>query len=78
MKIKKFISLILCVLMLFSVTSVFAFAAEGDIRSFSVGALRAAGSDEPAPLYWREHDGSYYLFLPAEADRNALTVSATA
>ncbi len=75
MKIKKIISVMLCVLMLFSFVSIFAFAADGDIRLFSVGALQAAGSDEPAPLYWYEHDGSYYLFLPAGADRNALTVS---
>ncbi|MBQ6067491.1 MAG: CotH kinase family protein [Clostridia bacterium] len=75
MKIKKIISVMLCAVLLFGMTSVLAFAAEGDVRSFSVGALRTAGSDEPAPLYWQEHDGSYYLFLPAEADRNALTVS---
>ena len=75
MKTKKILSVILCIVMLFCLTSVFAFAAEGDIRSFSVGALRAAGAEGPAPLYWYEHDGSYYLFLPAEADRTALTVS---
>lgn len=75
MKIKKIISVLLCALMLFGTTSVFAFAAGGSVRSFSVGALQTAGSDEPAPLYWYKHDGNYYLFLPAEADRNALTVS---
>ena len=75
MKFKKTISVLLCALMLFGMTSVFAFAVDGDVRSFSVGALKAVGSDELAPLYWYEHDGSYYLFLPATADRSALTVS---
>ena len=75
MKSQKILSVLLCVLMLFGMTSVCAFAADGDVRAFSVGALQAAGSDEPAPLYWYEHDGSYYLFLPAQADRTALTVS---
>ncbi len=75
MKLKKIISIALCAVLLFGTTSVFALAAGGSIRSFSVGALQTAGFDEPAPLYWYQHDGSYYLFLPAEADRNALTVS---
>lgn len=74
MKLKKIISVALCAVLLFGMTSIFAFAAEGEIRSFGVGALRTAGSDEPAPLYWQEHNGSYYLFLPAQADRSALTV----
>lgn len=75
MNTKKIFSALLCIVMLFGITSVFALAAEGEIRSFSVGALMTAGSEDPAPLYWYEHDGSYYLFLPAEADRAALTVT---
>ena len=74
MKIKKIISLTLCALMLFGMTPVLALAADGGVRSFGVGALRTAGSDEPAPLYWYPHGGDYYLFLPAGANRAALTV----
>lgn len=61
MNTKKIFSALLCIVMLFGITSVFALAAEGEIRSFSVGALMTAGSEDPAPLYWYEHDGSYYF-----------------
>lgn len=75
MKKMRAVAGILLVTMLFSIFFVNSYAKEPPIASFTVGTASADSASELGAINWyHSHDGKYYLFLPATADRSSLTV----
>ncbi|MGN0447438.1 MAG: CotH kinase family protein [Acutalibacteraceae bacterium] len=71
---KKILCIVLSLMMIFSMFAVSSAAAYGSITSFKINAY-GNGESSIDSISWHKGNGeNYYMFLPADADLNSLTV----
>ncbi|MGN0468683.1 MAG: CotH kinase family protein [Acutalibacteraceae bacterium] len=72
--VKKILCVILALMMTVSLFSVSSAAAAGSITSFKVNVYDNSENSIDTINWYKSDDGTYYMFLPANADLSSLTV----
>ncbi|MGN1418178.1 MAG: hypothetical protein ACI4W6_02505, partial [Acutalibacteraceae bacterium] len=71
---KKILCVILSLMMMVSMFTVSSAAAIGSITSFKINAYGNGENSIDSINWYKGSDGTYYMFLPADADLSSLTV----